>query len=399
MNGKSIEARRLLLGLTGGVAAYKAAELARLLMQDGMVVQAVMTESAHRFVGVSTLQALTGKPVFTGLWDTGMASGMAHIDLSRTVDAILVAPASADFIAKLANGLADDLLSTLCLARDCPMLIAPSMNRQMWENPATQRNLSTLRSDGVALLGPASGVQACGETGMGRMLEPCELFEAIRAFFQPGLLQDRRVLITAGPTYEAVDPVRGITNSSSGKMGYAIARAALEAGADVVLVSGPVCLDAPSPARLVKVTSARDMLAAVKNEIHYTDIFISVAAVADYRPKHARSQKTKKNGESITLELVPNPDILEYVTGLPHPPFCVGFAAETENLEENAELKRRRKKLPLLAANLAQETIGADECVLTLLDDSGRHFLPRAKKTEQARYLIRHAAALYQKWI
>lgn len=399
MNGKSIEARRLLLGLTGGVAAYKAAELARLLMQDGIVVQAVMTESAHRFVGASTLQALTGKPVLTGLWDAGMASGMAHIDLSRNVDVILVAPASADFIAKLANGLADDLLSTLCLARDCPMLIAPSMNRQMWENPATQRNLSTLRSDGVALLGPASGVQACGETGMGRMLEPGELFEAIRAFFQPGLLQDKRVLITAGPTYEAVDAVRGITNSSSGKMGYAIARAALEAGADVVLVSGPVCLDAPSPARLVKVTSARDMLAAVKNEIHHTDIFISVAAVADYRPKHARSQKTKKNGESITLELVPNPDILEYVAGLPHPPFCVGFAAETENLEENAELKRRRKKLPLLAANLAQEAIGTDECVLTLLDDSGRHSLPRAKKTEQARHLIRHAAALYKKGI
>lgn len=399
MSGKSIEARRVLLGLTGGVAAYKAAELARLLIQDGMVVQAVMTESAHRFVGASTLQALTGKPVFTGLWDTGMASGMAHIDLSRDVDAILVAPASADFIAKLAHGIADDLLSTLCLARDCPMLVAPAMNRQMWENPATQRNLSTLRSDGVALLGPASGVQACGETGMGRMLEPCELFEAIRAFFQPPLLQGKRVLITAGPTYEAVDAVRGITNSSSGKMGYAIARAALEAGADVVLVSGPVCLEAPLSVRLVKVTSARDMLAAVKNEIHHTDIFISVAAVADYRPKHARSQKTKKNGESIMLELVLNPDILEYVAGLPHPPFCVGFAAETENLEENAELKRRRKKLPLLAANLAQEAIGTDECVLTLLDDSGRHFLPRAKKTEQARYLIRHAAALYQKWI
>lgn len=234
---------------------------------------------------------------------------------------------------------------------------------------------------------------------MGRMLEPCELVEAIEAFFQPRLLEGKHVLVTAGPTYEAVDAVRGITNSSSGKMGYAVARAAIEAGAEVVLVSGPVCLDAPASARLVRVTSARDMLAAVKSEIRDTDIFISVAAVADYRPKHARSQKTKKTGENITLELVPNPDILEYVAGLPHPPFCVGFAAETENLEENAELKRRRKKLPLLAANLAQETIGTDECVLTLFDDSGRHSLPREKKTEQARYLIRHAAALYQKWI
>lgn len=399
MSGKSFTNRRVLLGLTGGVAAYKAAEVARLLVQDGMDVQAVMTESAGRFVGPATLQALTGKPVFTGLWDSSVSNGMAHIDLSRNVDAILVAPATADFIAKLAHGLADDLLSTLCLARHCPMLVAPAMNRQMWENPATQRNLAALRSDDVAILGPASGAQACGETGMGRMLEASELTEAIHHFLGLRELRGRRVLVTAGPTYEAVDAVRGITNASSGKMGYAVARAAWEAGAEVTLVSGPVCLDAPPCARLVRITSAEDMLSAVKSEIPGIDIFISVAAVADYRPKYTSSQKAKKSGKNIVLELVPNPDILAYVAGLPHPPFCVGFAAETENLEENAELKRRSKKLPLLAANLAQEAIGAEECALTLFDDSGRHHLPKAKKMEQARHLIRHAAALYQRRI
>ncbi len=388
--------KRLLLGLTGGVAAYKAAELARLLVRDGVDVQAVMTRSACRFVGTATLQALTGKPVFIELWDAGVSNSMAHIDLSRTVDAILIAPASADFIAKLAHGLADDLLSTLCLARDCPLLIAPAMNRQMWENPATQRNLAALRGDGVTVLGPASGVQACGETGMGRMLEAHELAETVHAFFQPGVLQSKRVLITAGPTYEAIDAVRGITNLSSGKMGYAVARAALEMGAEVILISGPVCLDTPPVTKLVRVTSAQDMLMAVKNEIPRTDIFISVAAVADYRPRSASTQKAKKTNDNITLEFAPNPDILEYVAGLPNPPFCVGFAAETENLEENAQAKRQRKKLPLLAANLAQDTIGAEDCVLTLFDDAGRHLLSKAPKLEQARRLIRHAASLYE---
>lgn len=390
-------ARRLLLGITGGVAAYKAAELARLLMVEDVEVQAVMTRSARRFVGTATLQALTGKPVFTGLWDTSIANNMAHIDLSRNVDAILIAPASADFIAKLAHGLADDLLSTLCLARECALLIAPAMNRQMWENSATQRNLSTLRRDGVTILGPASGAQACGEIGMGRMLEPHELAETVKAFFQPRLLQGKRVLITAGPTYEAIDAVRGITNPSSGRMGYAVARAALEAGAEVILISGPVCLEAPVAANVVSVTSAQDMLAAVKKEISDVDIFISVAAVADYRTKSTGKQKTKKTDTNITLELVPNPDILEYVANLPNPPFCVGFAAETENLEENAEAKRRRKKLPLLAANLAQEAIGAEDCALILFDDSGKHHLQKASKIEQARRLIKHTALLYEK--
>lgn len=390
-------ARRLLLGLTGGVAAYKAAELARLLMQDGIEVQAVMTESACRFVGPATLQALTGKLVFTDLWDSRVANNMAHIDLSRNADAILVAPASADFIAKLANGLADDLLSTLCLARDCPLLVAPAMNRQMWEHPATQRNLATLRRDGVTVLDPGSGAQACGEIGMGRMLEAQELATAVHAVFQPKLLQGKRVLITAGPTYEAIDAVRGITNASSGKMGYAVARAALAAGADVTLISGPVCLQAPAAARLINVVSARDMLAAVKNEVSRADIFVSVAAVADYRVATASKQKIKKTGGSLTLELAANPDILEYVANLPQPPFCVGFAAETENLQKNAANKRRKKKLPLLAANLAQDAIGSDESALTLFDDAGEHPLTKASKIEQAQRLIQHIAALYQK--
>jgi phosphopantothenoylcysteine decarboxylase/phosphopantothenate--cysteine ligase len=390
-------AKRLLLGLTGGVAAYKAAELARLLIHDGMDVQAIMTQSACHFVGTATLQALTGKPVFTELWDASIANSMAHIDLSRNVDAILIAPASADFIAKLAHGLADDLLSTLCLARDCPLLIAPAMNRQMWDNPATQRNLAKLRHDNVAILGPASGTQACGETGMGRMLEAHELAETLRSFFQPRLLQGKRVLITAGPTYEAIDAVRGITNSSSGKMGYAVARAALEAGAEVILISGPVCLDAPPAAKVLRVTSAQDMLGAVENEISGADIFISVAAVADYRAKSTSKQKTKKTNNNITLELIPNPDILEYAAGLPDSPFCVGFAAETENLEENAEIKRRKKKLPLLAANLVQEAIGSEDCTLTLFDNAGKHHLPRAPKIEQARRLIKHISLLQEK--
>jgi phosphopantothenoylcysteine decarboxylase/phosphopantothenate--cysteine ligase len=388
------EAKRLLLGLTGGVAAYKAAELARLLMNEGVKVQTVMTESSLHFVGTATLQALTGNPVFTDLWDPHFTSSMAHIELSRNVEVILVAPATADFIARLANGLANDLLSTLCLARDCPLLIAPAMNRQMWEHPATQRNIAQLKGDGVVILGPSSGAQACGETGMGRMLEPQELLEAVRAFFRPRLLQGKRVLVTAGPTYEAIDAVRGITNSSSGKMGYAVARAALEAGAHVVLISGPVSLEPPAGIRLVKVTSACDMLGAVEHELEETDIFVSVAAVADYRPVSVKRQKVKKNGEGMTLELVANPDILEYVAGLPLAPFCVGFAAETEDLDRNAEAKRRRKKLPLLAGNLAQDAIGADDSALTLYDDAGRHYLEKAPKIEQARRLVEHIAAL-----
>ena len=397
MNDAHHTNNRLLLGLTGGVAAYKAAELARMLIQSGVEVQVVMTQSACRFIGTATMQSLTGRPVFTDLWDDRVANNMAHIDLSRNADAILIAPASADFISKLAHGLADDLLSTLCLARKCPLLIAPAMNSQMWNHPATQRNLAMLRLDGVTVLDPDSGEQACGETGMGRMLEPSVLAEAVKAAFQNGLLQGKRVLVTAGPTFEPIDAVRGITNSSSGKMGYAVARAALQAGADVTLISGPVSLQAPPAIRLIKVVSALDMLEAVKKEVTQADIFISVAAVADYRTTHVSKQKIKKTGVDLTLELTPNPDILEYVTSLPRPPFCVGFAAETENLEENASAKRLKKKLPLLAANLAQDAIGSDESALILFDDAGQYPLARAPKMQQAQRLVQHISSLHGK--
>ena len=391
--------RHLLLGLTGGIGAYKAADLARLLVQDGIDVQAVMTESACHFVGPTTLQALTGKPVLTSLWDTQSGNGMPHINLSRAANAILIAPASAGFIAKLAHGVADDLLSTLCLARACQLYVAPAMNRQMWENPSTQRNIALLRGDGIIILGPASGDQACGETGMGRMLEADELAAAIRTAFQPGLLQGKRVLITAGPTYEAIDTVRGITNASSGKTGYAVAQAALEAGAEVTLISGPVSLAAPSIVRLVHVLSAQEMQTAVHQEVAQTDIFISVAAVADYRAAHPSTEKIKKTDDNrlLTLELVPNPDILMSVTSLQEPPFCVGFAAESTDLEHNADIKRHKKKLPLLVANLAQDSIGSNESALVLLDDNGKHRLPKAPKIVQARLLIQNIATLYDK--
>lgn len=388
--------KRLLLGVTGGVAAYKVAELARLLTQSGMNVQTVMTQAACRFVGAVTFQSLTGNPVYTDLWDANAAQNMAHINLSRDADLILVAPASADFIAKLAHGMADDLLTTLCLARDCPMMIAPAMNRQMWENPATQRNLSRLRQDGITIAGPASGEQACGEIGMGRMLEAAELTEAVQTAFRAAtLLQGKNILLTAGPTFEAIDAVRGITNRSSGKMGYAIAQAAAEAGAAVTLISGPVCLAPPVAGKFIPVVSAEDMLRAVQAEIAQTDIFISVAAVADYRVAHVSQQKIKKSEGNLALELVPNPDILRTVSSLPNPPFCVGFAAETENLEKNAVMKRRDKNVPLLVANLAQDAIGSDESELVLFDDSGQRILPKASKMEQARHLIKHIHQLY----
>jgi phosphopantothenoylcysteine decarboxylase/phosphopantothenate--cysteine ligase len=393
-----LHTKSLLLGITGGVAAYKAAEIARILVQENIDVQTVMTESACRFIGPTTLQALTGKTVYTDLWDNHIANNMAHINISRDVNAILIAPASANFIAKLANGFADDLLSTLCLARNCPLFIAPAMNRQMWRNSATQRNLFALQRDGVTILGPAEGAQACGETGMGRMLEAQELVKEIQAFFQPKLLQNKHVLITAGPTYEAIDAVRGITNLSSGKMGYAMANAALEAGAKVTLISGPTCLEAPSGAILTNVTSTQEMLAVVKKRISGTDIFISVAAVADFFPAKISKQKIKKTSENISLTLAPNPDILEFVTKLAKPPFCVGFAAETENLEKNAETKRRKKKIPLLAANLVPNAISADESELILLDDKGKYPLPRAPKIVQARHIIKHISLLYNKW-
>lgn len=392
----SASKKRVVLGVTGGVAAYKAAELARLLTQGGIDVQTVMTQAACRFVGPVTFQSLTGNPVYTDLWDANALHNMAHINLSRDADMILIAPASADFIAKLVHGMADDLLTTLCLARDCPLMIAPAMNRQMWENPATQRNLSLLRQDGIKIVGPASGAQACGEVGMGRMLEADELAEAVQMVFRTApLLQGKKVLLTAGPTFEAIDAVRGISNRSSGKMGYAIAQAAAEASASVTLISGPVCLAPPAVGKFIPVISAEDMLRAVQAEIAQADIFISVAAVADYRPAQFSQQKIKKSASNLVLELVPNPDILKIVSSLPKPPFCVGFAAETENLEKNAAIKRRKKNVPLVVANLAQDAIGSDESELILLDDAGKHVLPKASKIEQARHLIKHIHLLY----
>lgn len=393
----SLKGKRLLLGITGGIAAYKAAELVRLLIQEDVEVQVVMTEAACRFVGTATFQGLTGRKVFTHLWDTDMPNSMAHINLSREVDAVLIAPASANFIARLVHGLADDLLSTLCLARNCPLLVAPAMNLQMWENAATRRNLALLQQDDITVLGPGNGFQACGETGTGRMLEAGELLEAVRSFFQPKYLSGKRILITAGPTFEAIDAVRGLTNLSSGKMGMAIARAARDAGAHVTLVCGPVCSPFPPVDRLIHVVSADEMFAIVKKEVDRNDIFISVAAVADYRPVEQHPSKLKKTATDITLTLVPNPDILQYVASRPDAPFCVGFAAETEIIEQYAEEKRKRKKLPLIIANDARETIGSDENTLILLDDEGTHYLSRAGKDIQARLVMAHIARLYDR--
>jgi len=389
--------KKVLLGITGGIAAYKAAELCRLLVKGGIDVQVVMTEAARAFITPVTMQALSGKPVFTDMWDARVPDNMGHIELSRGKDAIVVAPATADFIAKLVHGLGDDLLSTLCLARECPLLVAPAMNRQMWDNAATRRNMAQLEADGIAVVGPASGDQACGEVGMGRMVEPEAIADALRALWGPRPLSGVRVLLTAGPTFEAIDPVRGITNRSSGKMGFAIARAALDAGARVTLVSGPTSLATPPGVERIDVVSADDMYEAVKRRVPEADIFIGVAAVGDYRPVRTSEQKIKKSERPLTLELAPTRDILAYVADLPNAPFCVGFAAESEKLLEHAEAKRRRKKLPLLVANLVQDAMGADESELTLLDDEGKHTLPRASKDALARQLVAHIALAYGK--
>lgn len=386
--------KKLLLGVTGGISAYKVAELVRLLRQDDIELQVVMTEAACRFITPVTLQALSGRTVYTDLWDPRVANNMAHIDLSRDCDGIVIAPASADFMAKVAHGVADDLLSTLCLARECALLIAPALNRQMWDNPATQRNVALLRKDGVTLLGPAAGDQACGEVGIGRMLEAEDIFAAIMSYFAPKILAGKHVLITAGPTFEAIDPVRGITNRSSGKMGHAIARAAIDAGATVTLVSGPSNLSAPTGATLLPVISAADMHKAVMGNIAGKDIFISVAAVADYTIKQPSRSKIKKSTSALTIDLVPTADIVAQVAQLPNAPFCVGFAAESDNLHEYAEAKRKRKKLPLLAANLVQTAIGSDDNELILFDDDGVHPLGRQPKDVLARQLVLHIAKL-----
>ena len=420
--------RRLVLGVTGGVAAYKAAQLVRDLGRAGAHVQVVMTEAATRFVGAVTFQALSGNPVYTDAFDARIDDNMPHIELSRQADAILVAPATADFIAKLAHGHCDDLLSTLCVARDVPLLVAPAMNRQMWQNPATQRNINQLRADGIGVLGPDAGEQACGEVGAGRMLEPLDLIEELNAFFTPKRLQGKRILLTAGPTYEAIDPVRGITNQSSGKMGYALAQACRRAGASVTLVSGPTQLPRPAGVRFIGVQSARQMLDAVTAELDLAastisiDCFIAVAAVADWRPAQEATQKIKKPSAQPPLiephapvadgldasalpdtegtpaagvpsiPLVENPDVLATVARRHDAPYCVGFAAETENLVQHATEKRLRKGVPLLVANLGPATFNQDHNTLLLVDEAGHHPLPSGSKTALARQLVEELA-------
>jgi phosphopantothenoylcysteine decarboxylase/phosphopantothenate--cysteine ligase len=394
-----LKGKKIVLGLSGGVACYKAAELCRALTKEGASVQVVMTEAATHFIGAVTMQALSGHAVYLDQWDGRIPNNMAHIDLTRDADAILVAPCSADFLFKLAHGATDDLLSTLCLARPhtVPLLVAPAMNVEMWEKAPTARNVAQLRLDGVGILGPAAGSQACGETGMGRMLEPHELLEELIASFQPKRLAGKRVLITAGPTYEAIDPVRGITNLSSGKMGYAIARAAREAGAEVTLVSGPTALDTPHGVRRIDVRSAQQMLDAVMDAVPGQHVFVGVAAVADWRVDNASDHKIKKDGSGAAPELhfSQNPDILASVaatTSLRGWPYCVGFAAESENLVEYGAVKREKKGIPLLVGNIGPQTFGQDENAIVLFDDNGHTVLPRAGKLDLARQLVSEIA-------
>lgn len=392
---KIMTVQHILLGITGGVAAYKSAELVRLLVKAGHTVDVAMSESATRFVTPVTFQALSGRPVYVDLWDNRPDNNMAHIELTRRADAFLIAPATADVLARLAHGHCDDLITTLAAARTCPLAVAPAMNRQMWDNPPNQRNITQLRADGVAVFGPGHGEQACGEVGDGRMLEPDQLFDLLGGLTQPRMLAGRRVLLTAGPTFEPIDPVRGITNLSSGKMGYALARACRDAGAEVTLISGPTALPRPAEVRFIAAGSALSMHAAVMEAVPHHDVFIAVAAVADYRVVNASAEKIKKTpGQTPTLTLAENPDILASVAALPSAPFCVGFAAESHNLLAHAQAKRERKRVPLLVANLAQHAMGADDNEIVLLDAHGQHPLPRMDKIGAARAIVAHLAGM-----
>lgn len=391
----SLVNKKIVLGISGGIAAYKSAELVRALIQEGAEVQVVMSESALQFITPVTMQALSGQPVFTSQWDDRIANNMAHIELSRHADAIFIAPASADLMAKLSLGLADDLLTTLCLARDCPLLIAPAMNLQMWAHPATQRSLARLQNDGVTVLGPASGDQACGEIGMGRMLEPTELCEQLVAFFQPQVLKNKRVLITAGPTFEAIDPVRGITNLSSGKMGFAIAQAAVEAGAQVHLIAGPC--DLPTPLigtgriQRTNVISGIEMHRAALASAN-CDVFFAVAAVADWTIANRAQQKIKRQEQSgLDLRFRSNPDILLDMAKLAKrksKPYCVGFAAETDRLGKHSKEKRIRKGIPMIVGNIGPTTFGLDTNEILVIDEKSSKNLGRASKLELARKLV-----------
>ena len=389
--------RHIVLGLSGGIACYKSAELVRELVRAGASVQVVMTEAAQAFITPVTMQALSGQPVVSSQWDAREPNNMAHINLSRAADAILVAPASADFIAKIAQGRADELLSLLCLARPialCPLLLAPAMNREMWDHPATRRNLAQAVADGATVFGPGNGDQACGETGDGRMLEAEDLRDELIAFFQPKLLAGRSLLISAGPTFEAIDPVRGITNLSSGKMGFAVARAAQEAGARVTLVAGPVHLTTPRHVRRIDVGSAQQMFDAVLPLAASHEVFIATAAVADWRPASAAEHKIKKDGSGRApgFEMTENPDILASVAALPQPPFCVGFAAESQDVARHARDKLQRKRVALMVGNLGPATFGRDDNALLLVDAQGERALPTADKLSLARELVREIA-------
>jgi phosphopantothenoylcysteine decarboxylase/phosphopantothenate--cysteine ligase len=389
--------RHIVLGLTGGIACYKAAELTRELVKAGASVQVVMTEAAEHFIGAVTMQALSNREVFTSQWDARPGNNMAHINLTREADAVLVAPASADFIAKLAQGRADELLSLLCLARPlqrCALLVVPAMNREMWAHPATQRNVAQIAADGAIVLGPDAGDQACGEVGDGRMLEPEQLRDALISHFQPKSLAGRSVLVTAGPTYEAIDPVRGLTNLSSGKMGFAIARAAAEAGARVTLVAGPVALATPAGVTRIDVKSARQMHEAVMPLATSHSVFVATAAVADWRPADAAERKIKKvAGQAApSLALAENPDILAAVAALPRRPYCVGFAAESHEVEQHARAKLVKKNVPLIVGNLGPATFGRDHNALLLVDASGTRALPHADKLTLARQLVAEIA-------
>ena len=395
-----LQGRHIVLGLSGGIACYKAAEFTRELVKAGATVQVVMSDAAQAFITPVTMQALSNHTVCTSQWDMREPNAMAHINLTRNADAVVVAPASADFIAKLAQGRADDLLSLLCVARPierCPLLVAPAMNREMWAHPATQRNLAQLRADGTTLLGPGCGDQACGEVGDGRMLEPTELLADLVAFFQPRWLAGRSVLISAGPTFEPIDPVRGLTNRSSGKMGFALARAAAEAGAEVTLVAGPVHLATPRAVRRIDVGTAQQMFDAVLHAAPHHDVFVATAAVADWRPVTLSQYKIKKDGNKVApaLELTENPDILAAVARLPiaQRPYCVGFAAESHDVVAHARAKLARKGIPLIVANLGPATFGQDDNVLTLVDAEGDRELPRAAKLTLARQLVAEIAS------
>ena len=390
------KAKSLVLGITGGIAAYKAAELVRLLIKADIDVQVVMTEAATQFITPLTMQALSGKHVYVGMWDSNIDNGMPHIELSRNADAILIAPASAEFVAKLLHGRADDLLSTLCLARNCPLLVAPAMNKQMWENPATQRNFAQLRADDILIFGPGNGEQACGETGDGRMLEAEQLLALVNAHFTPKTLANKKILITAGATIEMIDPVRGITNLSSGKMGYALAQVAADMGADVTLVSGLTHLTPPINVTIHRAESADAMHYAVMQNIHEQDIFIGVAAIADYAPSVKATQKIKKNADILNLSLKRNKDILAEIAALANPPFCVGFAAESEHVIEHASQKRIAKKLPLIVANDVT-AMGSNDNQVTLIDNTGTYPLKQSTKIEVAHMILEHVNKMLPK--